>query len=332
MLPVQVPNARETVVHTKPLARSQGHLEIVRDHQADLDGTTAVRQFGEVRFSLVDGGSRELIRPGRLIDQSEGYLRVCRPLAGEIWVFQDGRHAVVRDPEFVCYDSLRPYKIVMPEPFRMATLLFPHRLMGLTPKDTELLTARSCTGSEGLGALMSNLLVGLAKHSGKVGTAIELLGGSVAGLAAAFYAERMRSLAADADAGRQALMLSIQAFIRDRLADPDLTPAVVAQRHNVSLRYLQKVFQEHNISPARWIRDERLARCRAELADPGLDHLSIAAVGERSGFYGPSHFSRLFRDRYGITPREFRKRRNTNQAEPTGGPAPVLPTSGKVTQ
>lgn len=314
MLQVNVPNARQTVAQPKSCV--QGHLEIIRDETAEPEGTTRIRQFGEVRFSLIEGGPRELIRPNRMIKQStNGYLRICRPLSGELWIFQDGRHAVVRAPQLVCYDSLRPYKIIMLEDFRMATLLVPHRLMGLTPKDAELLTAKSWNGSEGLGALMSDLLVGLEKHEEKVDTAINLLGGSVAGLAAAFFAERMRSLAADHHAGRQALMLSIQAFIRERLADPDLSPAVVAQQYNVSLRYLQKIFQEHNTSPARWIRDERLARCRAELADPGLNHLSIAAVGERSGFYGASHFSRLFRDRYGITPREYRKQRTITLAD-----------------
>ncbi|MGP3984871.1 helix-turn-helix domain-containing protein [Streptomyces sp. KR80] len=315
MLHVDVRNARQIVVHQKMAAQSRGCVQIVRDHDGELEGTTASKRFGEVRFSLVEGGPREMIRPSRLIERSaDRYLRVCRPLAGEIWVFQDGQHAVARGPQLVCYDSSRPYKVIMPERFRMVTLLLPHRLMGLTSKDTDLLTAKAWHGSQGLGALMSNLLVGLEQHGEEVNTAIDILGGSVAGLAAAFFAERMRSVVAEPGVGRQALMLSIQAFIRERLADPDLSPVAVAQQHNVSLRYLQKIFHEHNTSPARWIRDERLARCRSELADPGLDHLSIAAIGERSGFYGASHFSRLFRDRYGITPREYRKGRGVTLA------------------
>jgi AraC-like DNA-binding protein len=310
MLDVDVRSARQAVIRQEISSQSQGCVEIVRDHEGEPEGSTASRRFGEVRFSLVEGGPREMIRPDRLIDQSAyGYLRVCRLLAGEIWVFQGGRHAVARGTQLVCYDSSRPYKVIMPERFRMVTLLLPHRLMGLTPKNTELLTAKVWHGAQGLGALMSDLLAGLEQHSEEVDTAIDLLGGSVAGLAAALFAERMRSMSAEPGVGRQALMLSVQAFIRDRLADPDLSPVTVAQHHNVSLRYLQKIFHERDTSPARWIRDERLARCRAELADPQLDHLPIALIGERSGFYGASHFSRLFRDRYGITPREYRRRR-----------------------
>ncbi|MER6996202.1 helix-turn-helix domain-containing protein [Streptomyces sp. NPDC000410] len=288
---------------------TRGGLQIVRDHDGDLEGNTASRQFGEVRVCLLEGGPREMIRPGRLIERTDGeYLRVCRLLAGEAWVFQDGRHGVARGSQLICYDSTRPYKVVMPERFRMVALLLPHRLIGLTSQGTEPLTAKPWHGSQGLGALMSRLLVGLERHGEEVETAIDLLGDSVAGLAAALFAERIRSVADESDVGKQALMLNVQSFVRERLADPGLTPMTVARRYKVSLRYLQKIFHEYGTSPARWIRDERLARCKAELSDPGLDHLPIALIGERSGFYGASHFSRLFRDRYGITPREFRKR------------------------
>ncbi|PBC78704.1 AraC-like DNA-binding protein [Streptomyces sp. TLI_235] len=106
---------------------------------------------------------------------------------------------------------------------------------------------------------------------------------------------------------RRAMLQRIKHFARSRLADPELKPEMLAQHHHISLRYLQKLFQDHGQSPASWIRDERLHRCCTELRDPRLAHLTIAMIGERSGLYGASHFSRLFRDRYGISPREYRR-------------------------
>ncbi|MCQ6554659.1 helix-turn-helix domain-containing protein [Streptomyces sp. C10-9-1] len=312
MTRVDVRTESRTAIRFNVTARSHDRVQIIREHDEEPHGTTVSNKFGEVRALLVEGGPHEMIRPGRLLTpHGEGQLSICRPLVGEILVFQDGKHATARGAQLVCYDSSRPYKVVMPERFRMVTLMVPRRLMGLTAKDTEMLTAKVWPGSHGLGALLSNLLVGLEQHAEHVDTGIDLLGGSMAGLAAALFAERLRAMAEESGTGRPTLMLSIQAFIRERLSDPDLCPSVVAQQHNVSLRYLQKIFHEHNASPARWIRDERLARCRSEMADPRFDHLSIAAIGERSGFYGASHFSRLFRDRYGVTPREFRKSRGT---------------------
>ncbi|MEU2094853.1 helix-turn-helix domain-containing protein [Streptomyces globisporus] len=279
----------------------------VAEQGEELAGTTVSRRFGEAWVCVVEAGPGEVSRPGRAGPAAETYLRVLRPLVGEVHVEQDGRRAVACSSQLVCYDSSRPHRISVPEDLRMVTLALPHRSIGLTPKESDLLTARVWHGSQGLGALMSELLAGLERYGEEVDTAIDLLGGSVAGLAGALFAERIRSAAAASGVGRQTLMVHVQAFIRDNIAVPELSPVTVAQQHNVSLRYLQKIFNEHNTSPARWIRDERLARCRCELADPGLAHLSIAAIGERSGFYGASHFSRLFRDRYGVTPREYRK-------------------------
>lgn len=285
-----------------------GAVQIVRSHDEELRGTTRCRRFGEVRVRLVAGGPAELVRPARSIDPARpGVLRVLRPLTGEALLWQDGRHAAVRCPELVCVDSTRPYKLVMPRPFRLVEAVVSHRSMGLTAADAARLTAQPWCGEAGIAAFMSTLLSGFQRHGDEIETAFDLFGGSIVGLAGALFAERMRSAAAEPEAARQSLMLHIQAYIRERLADPELTPGSVARRYNISLRYLQKMFREHGTSPARWIRDERLARCRCELSDPRLDHLPVAVIGERAGLYGASHFSRLFRDRYGVTPREFRK-------------------------
>ncbi|MEV7023174.1 helix-turn-helix domain-containing protein [Kitasatospora sp. NPDC093558] len=287
-----------------------GSVQIVRGHAEELKGTTEQHSFGEVRVCLVSGGPHELVRPQRLIEPDQpGRLRICRLLEGEVQVFQDGRYGTASGSQLICFDSTRPYKVVMPRPFRMVEVMVTHRLMGVTPAEARQLTGKTWSGEKGIGALTSGLLDGLEQHGSQVDTAIELLGGSVAGLVAALFAERMSALAEGSASGRQALMLYIQGYIKERLADPELSPVTVARRHNVSLRYLQKLFQEHGTSPARLIRDQRLARCRAELADPGLDHLPVSVIGERSGLYGASHFSRLFRDRYGIAPRDVRKAR-----------------------
>ncbi|MFI2428453.1 helix-turn-helix domain-containing protein [Streptomyces sp. NPDC018955] len=318
---------------TPPSAGPDGGVQIVRDHSEELHGTVARNSFGEVRVRLVTGDPLELIRPGRLItDTAEGFVRVLRPLSGQLWVFQDGRHAVARAPQFVCFDTTRPFKVVMPERFRMVDVLLPHRLTGLTSRETETLTVDPWCGARGLPALASLLLAGLDKHADEIQAALDLFGSSVAGLASALFAERMQVTATAPDVARHAQLLHIKAFIRERLAEPALGPALVARRHNISLRYLQRLFQQYGTSPARWIRDERLERCRAELSDPRYDHLPVAVIGERSGLYGASHFSRLFRDRYGISPRDYRKARQPATGNDTttgnGGATPTRPTPG----
>ncbi|MFH9355742.1 helix-turn-helix domain-containing protein, partial [Kitasatospora sp. NPDC017646] len=54
-----------------------------------------------------------------------------------------------------------------------------------------------------------------------------------------------------------------------------------------------------------WVRQRRLDACRRELERPSRRQTSVSAVAHRWGFVSHSHFSRAFRDAYGISPREW---------------------------
>jgi AraC-like DNA-binding protein len=57
-----------------------------------------------------------------------------------------------------------------------------------------------------------------------------------------------------------------------------------------------------------WIRRRRLDHCKRELLDPRNAGESISTIAARWGLADSSHFSRLFRTTYGMSPREFRSR------------------------
>ncbi|MFJ3928326.1 helix-turn-helix domain-containing protein [Streptomyces sp. NPDC090022] len=309
---MDMPDARTAVPGAGPRDSRPGHepAHVLRGHDDCVRGSAVRKQFGDVQIVVAAGGPHEAIRPARAIRPGPGaYLHLFRPLSGGIGVHQDGREGHAVAPQIVCCDSTRPYQLFLPRPFRLVEVLLPHRQIGMPPADTAKLTATAWCGRMGAGALLSQLLAGLDEHGTEIHSALDRVGGTIAGLAAAVLADRLRNLAAEDEVARHDLMLHIQAYIRERLSDPALTPHAVAERHHISLRYLQRIFQENGTSPARWIREERLARCRSELLDARLDHLPVGVIGERAGLFQASHFSRLFRDRYGVTPRGYRTMR-----------------------
>lgn len=102
--------------------------------------------------------------------------------------------------------------------------------------------------------------------------------------------------------------------IETMLSDPGLNLAYVAQVHGVSTRYLQKLFTSADMSFSQYLRSRRLERCRADLVSPLHSQLSISEICFRWGFNGSAHFSRVFRNKYGISPREYR-RNNAQELE-----------------
>ncbi|ADI12290.1 putative transcriptional regulator [Streptomyces bingchenggensis BCW-1] len=109
---------------------------------------------------------------------------------------------------------------------------------------------------------------------------------------------------ARADA-RRALLLKIQRFITHHLSDPDLSPEAIARAHHISVRYLHKLFRDEGTTVGRWIRGRRLEECQRELVLAPPPPPADMARGAPGGFISPTHFSRVFRATYGMSPREW---------------------------
>ena len=91
------------------------------------------------------------------------------------------------------------------------------------------------------------------------------------------------------------------------LADPELTLEKVAEADGISPRSLQKLFAQAGQNFSTYLRHRRLERCRLDLTSPMFATLSISEICFRWGFNGSAHFSRAFKDRYGVSPRDYRK-------------------------
>lgn len=275
-----------------------------RDRREPLPGVLFRAELGRLAVAVAESGPDAL--GGRL---PGGPLVLARPVSGALRVEQDGQNALVTPRTLVALDTSRPHHVVVPCRAHVVALLVPHALVGLNPEDTTGLTAATWSGTEAAAAPLFHLLAGIDRSIAQLAPATaEQLGSGITDLVGALLVRRLcRDTAAEAAELRRSLLLRIQSDARLNLSDPDLGPAGMARRHHVSLRYLHKVFHEQGLSPASWIRDERLARCRTDLLDPRLAHLTIAAIGERSGLRGASTFTRLFRERYGVTPGEFRR-------------------------
>ena len=100
-------------------------------------------------------------------------------------------------------------------------------------------------------------------------------------------------------------------YIEANLNDCTLTLSSVATHEHVSERQVQKLFERLGQSFTAYVRDRRLERSRADLGNRQYGHLSISDICFRWGFNDPAHFSHCFRDRYQMSPRQYRQQANT---------------------
>ncbi len=95
--------------------------------------------------------------------------------------------------------------------------------------------------------------------------------------------------------------------IETLLPNPDLSLRKLADKNGVSPRYIQKLFAAAEDTFGHYLRVRRLERCRMDLASPMCARLSISEICFRWGFNESAHFSRAFRNQYGLSPREYRR-------------------------
>lgn len=101
----------------------------------------------------------------------------------------------------------------------------------------------------------------------------------------------------------------IEDFIAQHLDDPGLNVAAIATAFGCSVRTLHRAFQRSGDgSLGRHLWRMRVEACAAALRAPDAAALSLTDLALRWGFASPTHFSGLFRETYGETPSDYRRR------------------------
>lgn len=96
-------------------------------------------------------------------------------------------------------------------------------------------------------------------------------------------------------------------FIELNLCIGGLTAESVAQDQHISRRRLDQIMHDvigQSIAGALWKR--RLERAAADLHDPHRAAMSAAQIAFANGFEDAAHFTRAFKRRYMVTPRQWR--------------------------
>jgi AraC-like DNA-binding protein len=288
-------------------------MECRIDCSGDYRAEIRASGLGPMQVAVLDIAPITVRRTPTLISRADPDLLkvflVCS--GGSSIVVQGDQQARLSAGEFAFYNTRRPYEVscgVDGRPTRVLTFMFPPALLPLSRTGIRRLTGVRIPATTGLGDLTSQLLLQLAQHVDHYSPA------EAARLSAAALEVLATRLARELDIGdwgtpearRRALFTTVQAFIQQRLADTDLSPAMVAAANHISLRSLHQLFHDEQLTVAGWIRRQRLERCRRDLADPGLASRPVAAIAARWGFASAGDFSRAFRAEHGLPPAAYR--------------------------
>ncbi|MEV5311170.1 helix-turn-helix domain-containing protein [Streptomyces sp. NPDC052610] len=270
-------------------------------------GRIVSHRLGALQVSRVQAGPQVVTRSRRLIARDDRrYLFLTLQQHGTAVKEQDGREVLIAPGEFSLSDSARLFRKKIEGEFAFVSFHFPREELRVREEDLRALTATAFSGQEGSGALVTAYLARMADEVSGLGEAVgREFAATALDLLALLIDERRGRFTPQAPETAGAMLAKVKDHILRNLSDPGLSPSGIAAAHFLSVRYVHKLFELEEVSVSEWIRAQRLERCRRDLLRPATARLGVAAVARRWGFVSASHFSRVFRAAYGVTPRDW---------------------------
>ena len=228
-------------------------------------------------------------------------------LRGTARVEQPNRSCTLHAGEWCLFDPLQP--------FEASTFEMRNEYLALTlerPADPERLGLlakgawRRFNAKTGLSrTLLATLTEGFNQFNRPSPSSSKNLECALTGMV--WDAVREQLEAQSAGVHRDVLCARIKSYIERNVADPELSVDAIAQALGMSTRSVHRAFKADpagSISNYVWLR--RLSHCAASLRNPTEADRSITAICFSFGFTSASHFSRLFHEYVGVSPREYR--------------------------
>jgi AraC-like DNA-binding protein len=276
-----------------------------------IAATGVISSLGRIQLCSVKSNATTIRRTPKLArDDLEPSVFLGLQLTGNSIVAQHGREAMLSPGDMAVYDTTRPYTLLNEGGIHQHYYRFARSDLALPERTINEISAVRLGAGNPLAPLAAGYfrrLAGLQDPPVATGYTAAVAGPSIE-LLRALIATSLRDDPLAADPLENTCELRILAFMRAHLADYDLSAARIAAEHHISVRQLYKVLARIHTTPADWIRAHRLEACRADLTKPTMRRLTIEAIARRWGLTDPTHFSRAFKDAYGITPRDWRER------------------------
>ena len=233
---------------------------------------------------------------------------MCFVLSGNSHLRHYGHKTDLVKGDFFLLDSTRPYIINIEEDFDGLWIGTSRTML-----DSRLLNINRNIGckissDDGIANLVFRMIEAISQefprfsvHEGKV------ISNSLLDILCTIYGNTGSVKTASPTTHRLSLLSRIEKFIDENVCDNSLSPALIAREQDISVRYLNRLFESEGISVTRWIWLQRLERCRRKLEDPAQSLLSISEVAYSCGFKNISHFNRVFKKYFGCSPRTYRE-------------------------
>lgn len=302
---------------TRPLDRSRHWHEAIAEAYFPLDlkfknpdsffGDLTIWEFGSVSISRLssDGLRYQRLRHHFCGANQEEFL-VTIPARSEVFFSQCGSEVRCTPGGFFLERSHEPYEFSHDDPADLWVLKVESQLLSDRIRAPDRFCSLQFEAANGAGGLFTDMLHLLPARFDTMNAESRMaVGRQLIDLLVLAIRADDRILESGNSTARNAHLTRIEAYVRINLGDSRLDPDRIARACGVSTRYLHGLFKDTGQTVGSWVRDQRLAACRAALDNPA-NRRTAAEIAYGWGFNDQTQFSRAFRALYGMPPGEYR--------------------------
>lgn len=287
------------------------HVNVKADDPDNYDGFIRETQFGNVALTdcLL---SRQHISRRKThlskLDKDCYYVQFIQ--TGSINVLQSDAAFHTSAGLGALFCASEPYDLQCMGKVRSYYLEIPRAAFGSRFANGQAPLAATMSTGGGLGRIAVEFCSMLASQGTGLETGIRArLGEELMDVLALAFESAHRDEPMTEQVVQKARLRSVKAWIEDHLCDPSLSPELIARSNGISLRYLHALFRLEGHSVSNWVWNRRIELGHDMLLRSDHNARSLTEIAYRIGFSSSSHFSTMFRRRFGIRPSDVTRNR-----------------------
>jgi len=276
--------------------------------EGQFDATISATPMSALQLCRIQASPHSATRSSAGISRAESESIVFNfVLSGSLVAEQDGRVARLKVGDGALCDADRPYRLHSAEAYELASIRIPRQSVTSRVCHLNRLSAYNFSERGELApmvfAYLSRMVDRAPNLSGSAGIRVSQ---NFAELLIAMVAEFTESASLPLTEYRGLALMRVKETVERNLGSIDLTPATLAAELKLSPRYINQLLEAEGTSLSRYIWGRRLERAAEQLKDPGLRGRSVSQIAMDNGFNDLSHFSKSFRGRFDLSPRDYR--------------------------
>ncbi len=281
----------------------------------DFDAELHCVKFGRLRLVKVSSRAATVRHSKPLLrsDEHRYFLRV--QTSGKLLLKQDRHEALLEPGDLVLNDAAMPYQLSYDDNCSTLVLVVTEKELRRHLPTPEEMIGVKLSGQKGLSRTNALMLQDVWEHA-RDGLPPDI-GSRIADSILDVFATsamELKGMAVAEPAIVGARRVQIKRYIEANLRNPELTVRSVASAFGISPRYLHILFTHENETVSSYILRRRLEECGKQLADALWRRRTITEIAFGWGFNNATHFARVFRNRYGTSPRDYRNTHATRDS------------------